>query len=124
MGGRGLVEEHSRPGGSLGHPHHLGSLQDPFFGKIFPYPAKEEERRIVTRGKLGWKVVDEMVAQKLGRQRAVCMKCGKGHRGACLRDQGKCFYYLQIGHKAKDCPKRKKQKAEVLTSSSQGDHCP
>ncbi|KAJ1379362.1 hypothetical protein SESBI_46961 [Sesbania bispinosa] len=68
--------------------------------------------------------MNERVAQPLRRHCAVCVNCGKGHKGVCLLGQGRCFYYYQPGHEARDFPKKKDKKAKVQTSTSQGDYRP
>lgn len=35
---------------------------------------------------------------------AVCLECGKRHRGTCYRVTGACFKYGKMGHLERDCP--------------------
>ncbi|KAJ1440753.1 hypothetical protein SESBI_01826 [Sesbania bispinosa] len=72
-------------------------------------------------GSSGGSVMDERVAQQLGRQVAACAKCGKGHRGACFLGMGRCFYRHQPGHIERDCLRRRNKKAEVQISTFRGD---
>ncbi|KAJ1402713.1 hypothetical protein SESBI_27806 [Sesbania bispinosa] len=97
------------------------AFRTPFLERY--YPILQGRKRDVSplEGSSGGSVMDERVAQQLGRQVAACAKCGKGHRGACFLGLGRCFYYHQPGHIARDFPRRRNKKAEVQISTFWGN---
>ncbi|KAJ1415712.1 Zinc finger, CCHC-type [Sesbania bispinosa] len=97
------------------------AFRTPFLERYSPILQGRRRDLSPLGGCSGGSVMDERVAQQLGRQVAACAKCGKGHRGTCYLGLGRCFYCHQPGHIATDCPRRRNKKAEVQISTFQGD---